>query len=259
MLESDISELLPAAFFAVHTLCLVFFLAALIMAVFKYHGPAGWLFAGGVLWAAANLALIFLAARRPPVYGLFESVTTIGVVAGITYFRHRRVWQDPENLKNQSATLLTASAAMVFLCGLVFAGPVTLNHDFFMYANPWVKSFFFCRLVAAGIILTVGIFFAAALKNSGPPVSWKNFILRQNLLFMLGMLFFLISEFSGSVWSLKGWGDSWRWSGNFFQSTAIFFLFMLNFHLPPGFFSRIQGRRLLGTLSCFTIVFLFLY
>jgi hypothetical protein len=189
-------------------------------------------------------------------YGLFEAITPIVLVAGMVYYieaaAHRQT-----NLP--AAALMAGSGIMAFVCGLVFTGPVALNHDFFMYANPWVRSFFFFRLVSAGIILGAGIYFVAALKKGMEPVSSGNFISRQNLLFLLGMLFFLISEFSGSVWCLKGWGDSWRWSGNFFQSTAIFFLFMLNFHMPPGALGRIRSRSILGTASCAAIIFLFLY
>lgn len=240
----------------IHGLAFAGFLTALILCAAARERAAEKVFTATVTAASVNLALIFILARRPPVYGLFESVTAISVVTGLVYFKNRIT---PNGSKAPIAVLAAASGILAALCALVFTGPVALNHDFFMYANPWVQSFFFFRLVSAGIILGVGILFVAALKKDMEPVSAGNFISRQNLLFLLGMLFFLISEFSGSVWCLKGWGDSWRWSGNFFESTAIFFLFMLNFHIPPGIFSRIQSRSLLGIASCLIIVFLFLY
>lgn len=247
---------IPIAFPILHGLAFAGFLIALILGATGRGRAAGMAIAAAVTAAAANLLLIFIAARRPPVYGLFESVTAMVVVAGLVYFKHRT---GPDGSPAPPAPTIAASAILSALCGVVFTGPVALNHDFFMYADPWVRSFFFFRLVSAGIILGAGIFFAANLKNAAGMVSPGNFLTRQNTLFLLGMLFFLVSEFSGSVWCLKGWGDSWRWSGNFFQSTAVFFLFMLNFHIPPGTLSRLQSRNVLGAASSFIIVFLFLY
>ena len=80
------------------------------------------------------------------------------------------------------------------------------------------------------------------------------------MLFLLGAILFLSSELSGSIWCLKGWGDSWHWSENFLQSAAIFFLIMINFHIPSHLLLKNTGiRNSLGALSSLTVVILFLW
>ena len=208
-------------------------------------------FLAGLFCLSLNLALLIFSAGRLPLYGMFESMTTILWVVGICLYLETkpRPW----------AGAVPGIGAMLALGAFMCFFPLRANHDFFMYANPWVQSFFFFRLLSAGIIAYAGIQSAAAwagVRENQPQV---HEIRRRHMLFLLGAILFLSSELSGSIWCLKGWGDSWHWSENFLQSAAIFFLIMLNFHIPSHLLRSTGIRNSLGALTSLTVVILFLW
>ncbi len=249
--------LIPDLFPIAHGMIAAGFVTAFILGAARRRKAAQAVFLAGQILLTAQLAMIVLASRRPPLYGMFESVTAILWTAGVCFSISAFTKTNPP-----SATLSelpVCCGVMAFLSGLMFFWPIRLNPDFFMYADPWVQDFFVFSLVSAGVMLYAGIAFAAAAIDGVESFSERNQIKDGNLLFLIGTLFFLASEFSGAVWCLRGWGDSWRWSGNFFQSTAIFFLLLLNLHIPSNLFGRAQARNIFGAVSCAGIFFLFLH
>lgn len=233
-----------------HGLGFAGFLIALALTMGQRERAAGYAFLTGLAGVSLNLALIIIAAQRLPLYGMFESITTIlWVTAACLFF----------NREKRTAITTISYGFMALLGGCLFFFPVQLNHDFFLYSSPWVQCFFFFRLLSAGVLFFTGIRFAVALTDTIPPDGRITYAKQQTRLLLAGAVLFLCSEFSGSVWCLKGWGDSWRWSENFFQSAAIFFLIMLNLHIPLRLLQHPQARRALGALSSFAAVFLFLW
>jgi len=245
------TQITNALFPVIHILSFFGLLLALILLIRKKYKPAGYAFLIALAGLFVNFILIIIAAKRLPLYGMFESLTTILCIVGMCLYLSKPFQASPK--------AIIGYGVMTLISGFMLFFPLQLNHDFFMYSSPWVQSFFFFRLMAAGIILFTGIRFTAELRS---PSTTNNPILPPKpiyLLFLFGTVLFLCSEFSGSVWCLKGWGDSWHWSENFFQSAAIFFLVMLNLHIPIRTFRTQKSRSVLGALSAYTIVFLFLW
>jgi len=233
-----------------HGLGLSGFLTALGLAIGQKPVAAAYAFLAGMGGLLLNWGLIIVAAQRLPLYGMFESMTTILLIAGGCLFFDR---------KKRAGADTIGYGFMALLSGCLFLFPLGLNHDFFLYKSPWVQCFFFFRLLSAGVLFFAGIRFTVALTDAIAPANRMAYAKQQARLLLAGTVLFLLSEFSGSVWCLKGWGDSWRWSENFFQSAAIFFLIMLNLHIPLHLLHHRRARTALGALSSFAVVFLFLW
>ncbi len=242
-----------AAFPAVHGFVIAGFAASFFLSAAGRKTAGGRTFRLTMLLLTACILLIVFAAKRLPLYGMFESITTILWSAGLCFYIYGGV------RKASASEFFLCCAVMLLISGLVLTGQAGLSSDFFMYQVPWVQSFFFSARIAAGIILFAGIRYSAALKDSFDSRSPGSCPKNQDFLLLAGAVFFLCSEFSGSIWCLKGWGDSWRWSSNFFQSAAIFFLLMLNLHIPLSLSARPRIVNALGAFSSYAAVFLFLY
>jgi len=246
-----INGAITLGFPVVHGMLLLCLSLSLLFSISRSVQAARYAFLAGLLCLSLNLALLLLSAQRLPLYGMFESMTTILWVAGICLYLETkaRPWA------GAIPGIGTMAALGAFMCFF----PLQANHDFFMYANPWVQSFFFFRLLSAGIILYAGIRSAAAWAGVREKPNPVHEIRRRHMLFLLGTILFLSSELSGSIWCLKGWGDSWHWSENFLQSAAIFFLIMLNLHIPSHLLKSAGTRERLGTLSALAMVILFVW
>lgn len=193
----------------------------------------------GCLSLSVHLLVMIAVIRRLPLYGGYETVTVVLWTGGMLFLFSPRMF---DHRKNQ---ILFGVVLGLMSLWPVLAG-LKVNHDFFMYASYWVQGFFFFKLLAAGVMLRVGLAVAASLRNGR--------VVFEKRLFMAGAVLFLCSELSGSIWCLLGWGDSWHWSGNFFQSTIVFFIMMLNLHIPSSSHMRRQWVTWLHLLSPFFII-----
>jgi hypothetical protein len=236
---------------AAHAMAVAALALSLLLWLGRKRRAAGCLFPAALVCLGVNLALIVGTGSRLPLYGMFESATTILWVAGCGLLLARG--------RAGSTEFGVGCGVLAFLGAAAGFFPLGMNHDFFMYASAWVQGFFFFRLVSAGILLLAGIGFLAILADARKPGAGPCPQKRQARLLLAAAVFFLLSELSGSIWCLKGWGDTWLWSGNFFQSAAVFFLIMINLHIPPGMLRSVAGKSALGTLSSFAAIFLFLW
>jgi hypothetical protein len=155
--------------------------------------------------------------------------------------------------ENRSYGYLYVSLA--FLLYLLFV-PHKSGEDYFMYENPWVVLFFQFRITSLALFSYAFSVYICLLstRNSATVLMHKgrNFTL-------LGAVFFLSGEFSGSVWAWLGWGDPWRWSNGFYMATVIFILALATSHLPlkimtnPKNKIRVQAGILLLIILIYTI------
>ena len=87
----------------------------------------------------------------------------------------------------------------------------------------------------------------------------KIIMYRARNFLLTGIVIYLASEWSGSLWCLNWLGDTWRWSGGFFKSTVIFLLVMASFHLPPSFAKSLQIRAIIGSGPALFIIWMIFY
>lgn len=197
----------------------------------------------GFLLLSIHIGMFVFSLHRLPLVGGYESISVLAwTLAGLLVARPR--------YRDDRAVLVLFGLALTLLCAAGGLARLQLNHDYFMYVSPLAQGFFFLKQLSAGVMLTATLGLTVAL------ISGRKDFDRQ--LFMAGAIVFLCSELSGSIWCLLGWGDSWHWSDNFFESAMVFFLFMLNFHLPVSLTRRIPWRLglHLGTAAAITGLFI---
>ncbi|GAU07402.1 hypothetical protein [Desulfoplanes formicivorans] len=187
--------------------------------------------------------------ERLPLFGAYEALTYTAFVVGFL-----ELWAGSSHQGLKRQTLLTGIMTSLLLFPLVFRSDVMPRPSFFLYSHPLVACFFFCRLTALGFFAHAGIaYLAGAIPSDNPNIRLTSETRGRNFL-LLGTVVFLLSEFAGSLWCYAGWGDSWRWSGNFFRSTMFFLLIMLGLHLPARWKTQPRMTCCIGSFACLFIV-----
>jgi len=237
-------DLIPGAAILLTLAALCFLATAILAGAGKQGRPAVVTLVAGWLLLSLHAGLTISHLRRLPLVGGYEAVTVLSWTIATLLLVRGRLGRDRAVLVLSGPVLGLMSAGAVFF-------RLQLNHDYFMYASLLSQGFFFFKLLSAGLLLTVSLALLATLAACRP--------LFDKRLFMAGAIVFLCSELSGSIWCLRGWGDSWHWSDNFFESMLVFFVFMVNFHLPPSLFSRNSRRMPLHLASALIITGLFLW
>jgi hypothetical protein len=113
-----------------------------------------------------------------------------------------------------------------------------------MYEHPTVIGFFQFRIWALAFLLLSSFNYLAGIKGLKASHGLSR---GRNYLFTAAILY-LMGEFSGCTWCLLWLGDYWRWSSGFFESTLVFLLMMLIFHLPQSWVGNPKLKALAGGL-----------
>ncbi len=208
-------------------------------------GKSQWGRFTGCVGTAFNLlifSLIVFSAHRLPIFGNFESVTTITLVLGVLHLSSLFCSAPSDRRFYDSHAKWIYISIFLLLSYLAFF-PKTLNQDFFMYDDIRVIVFFHFRILASGVFVYAALTYGAALFHGFPAYVHigRNYLLT-------GTVIFLISEFSGSLWCLNWWGDSWHWSKGFLKASCLFLTAMLACHLPPKWNLSIRIRGIIGSI-----------
>ena len=195
----------------------------------------------GTLLSFIVLITIFLKAGRPPIFGTFESVMTIITVTGFLSLL-QEIFNKKQMGKDQVMSSWTWGANLVLLFLLGFF-PKDLNPDFYMYDDIRVIVFFHFRILASALFL-----YAALILKDAFRYGWSTYGHMGRNFLLTGAALFLISEFSGSLWCLNWFGDSWHWSKGFLKASCLFLTAMLPFHIPPNWNVSHRWRAVLGSL-----------
>jgi len=172
--------------------------------------------------------LIILSAHRLPIFGVFESVTTLTLILGLLHLSSLFTGNTSDRLIHYAHSKWIYVSIVLLLIYLAFF-PKAVNEDFYMYDNIRVVVFFNFRIVSCAVFLYSALTLCAALYHGFPGYihMGRNFLLA-------GAAIFLISEFSGSLWCLSWWGDSWHWSKGFLKASSLFLPAMMACHVPPS-------------------------
>jgi hypothetical protein len=221
------------------------FLIELVCRLAKKPGTAVVVRTLGIGICIFSVLFIVFTAKRPPLFGPFEAGSYIILILLLLSAGNRR----------NTFFLINASVILGILA-LQFAHPLGMNEDYYMYNNIWVILFFNLRLTAAGFfvhgaVLHLSYFFEspdqaktseAGTSEAGAtktiPADTGAVLKQARVRTLTGAVVYLCSEWSGSLWCLNWFGDSWQWSNGFFKASLLFLLVMLTCHLPP-----VPGRK----------------
>jgi len=198
---------------------------------------------------AANGAVIIFIVKLSghfPVFKLFESfmlLTFILGTLGLLFSKPEgslpniRMWVWIEVLFILSVTLLYSNKP----------SPLKYNSSYI-----FMVLFQGLRIISCAVMLfssTHFIQFRIQEKIQSP--SAKYHMKQGRKFLLLSTIIFLCSEYFGSIWSLNGWGDFWRWNEGFYQSTLIVIYLMLVFHMPGKGRQSEKTKALLGGICGF--------
>lgn len=201
----------------------------LAAAVSFFSGTRWSRWAGNAGFALNMLSFFLIAytARRLPIFGSFESITTLTLVLACLHVVNLYASRGNRRRFHSYHARWVYSAIFLLLIYLSFY-PKVLNQDFYMYDDFRVILFFHLRMLSSGIFIYAGLIYGASLRcRLGDRLhAGRNFLLT-------GAVVFLTSEFFGSLWCLAWFGDSWHWSGGFLKASGLFLTAMLACHPPP--------------------------
>jgi len=246
--------------FIVYSAMVVFFLTALVLGLLKQVRWGKFVGFLGSAACGAGVTWLMFSEQRLPLFGALESVMYVSfVLTLLANFTLPRV----EAVCKQRLTLVT-HGVICLLLAVQATRPMAFNADFFMYDNLWVNLFFNLRLNAAGVLIwaailfIVGVWFCEAKdakKTSGRATSDR--LIHQGRNFLLaGIVVYLMSEWSGSLWCLNWLGETWQWSRGFLKAAIIFLLAMIASHLPISMGGLPRAKALFGICPGIYIFFM---
>ena len=197
---------------------------------------------------AAVLTLIVVSSGHLPVFNLFESfLLVIFVLGGLGIFCSK-----PEDAFPCVRIWIWLEIMVLF--GITFFSSKTPSFFSYAHDNLYVVLFHAFRIVALALALFSSAQFIQfrVERNRDAPANELSNTGRNYLL--LSAIFFLAGEYVGIIWCRNGWGDLWRWSAGFFQSTLIVLYLMLVFHIPGKNYRSESFRSLLGGMSGFVML-----
>lgn len=158
------------------------------------------------------------------------------------------------------ACLSGSFSFFAFLVMLIIPfGRMEVAENYLIYSKPEIVLFFQFRMLSMAFFLySLSLFFDAYLHVVDNQFFANKLRLARNFV-ILGAAFFLGGEFFGSIWSLNGWGDPWRWSKSFFMASVMFFLSMLALHIPISFMKTAKHYVVVPALPIFAILIVYLF
>ncbi|UCF55913.1 MAG: cytochrome c biogenesis protein CcsA [Deltaproteobacteria bacterium] len=119
---------------------------------------------------------------------------------------------------------------ILILFGISLVFPFELKPPVYRYSILMSQLFF--QLEALGFVLMA---FSSAycllyLVEKKRPENRKPFLTKGRNYLLIGFVFFLASQFFGSIWSLQGWGDYWMWGKMSFMGVVLWFYVMFVIH-----------------------------
>lgn len=226
------------------------FLLAGILGLCNRKKTAYWMAWSGLGLLCAAAVNSWLQVQRLPVYGLFESNLYMALVLAVCVQWIGRSNRDADWIQSWGSLLV------VVLLSLALLEPGKLQPNYYLYQFLSVQLFFFLRLSAGGVLMLAWLLYTRSwlrLLQDKQQGNAQAGLKPAVSVLLLGSILFLGSELAGTVWCALGWGDTWHWSQNFFESAAMFLLFMLPLHLPPWLKKSVR-RAGTGSLCTLAVI-----
>ncbi len=133
-----------------------------------------------------------------------------------------------------------------------------INSNYYMYNKYYVIIFFQFRITAIAMFLFAMANYASVLFTDTDIEYSKTIMHRARNFILLGAIFYLLGEFSGSYWCFLWWGDPWHWSKGFFLASAMFLLSMISSHIPAKYINTTRKKAIYSLLPSLVIFVIYL-
>jgi hypothetical protein len=226
--------------------------ACCLAAVFTWFSFSKWIHA--VLWTFVFVSLTALVVKlgtlghHLPIFGetleaplaVAWTLCLAGIVAQFLFKRERE--------------------APFMMLGVLLCVAFTLHQsiephpDAFWYAHWTATMFFLFRVVSIAGTLFSGSFYAAAIFDQKASAERTERIWMGRNFLIASIILFGISELSGSIWAMKGWGEFWVFNPGFLSSAGSFLILLIPFHLSNRWTKNPQTRPTIAVLC--SVVFM---
>ncbi len=211
------------------------FSTAFVLGLFKQVRWSRGVGLAGTVACGAGVVWLMVTEKRLPLYGSLEAIVYVSFVLTLV----ERFASSPVPPGSRNRLLIVTHGVVCLLLVVQARRPMAFNADFFMYDNLWVNLFFNLRLNATALFVWAAI---VSMVGAWSPLDENAFSreARDRLMhggrnyLLTGIAVYLVSEWSGSLWCLNWFGDSWQWSRGFFKAGIIFLLVMTASHLPQS-------------------------
>lgn len=222
--------------------------SAFALALLNLKKAEKWLGLMALTSNAVALMLIIISSGHLPVFNLFESFLLVTFVLGALgifcskpddSFPDVRMWVWMEIIILFGITLFFTKTPSLFL----------YDHDYL-----YILLFFGFRVVALAVMLFSTAQFIQFRVERKRGISKNGRLHKGRNFLVLSAIIFIVAEYVGIIWCQNGWGDFWRWSEGFFQSTLIVLYLMVAFHIPGRNYRAESIRSLIGSMSGFVML-----
>ena len=233
-------------------------LLTFILLLYLSAGALSWLKNSGHIRKLLILALIShtwklvsysLQSGHLPIFNPAETLSFTAFVIGLLTLLSS--WRNPHQVWVQRWSLAT----IVLLLATAILWPTPPPCYDYNHSYPYAVAFHLFRRLALALGLFASTLFLSSLITPSTALQSATQLRFQGRnTIMVAVLLYLLSEDTGIIWCLRGWGDIWHWSPGFMISTMVLVYLMLALHIPGG--SRKPGLwySLVG-LSCGPLMF----
>ena len=237
---------MQAPLMVAYTTAFICYFFTLVFSFLKMRGAENCI--ASIALAANGAAIIFIVklSGHLPVFKLFESFLLLTFILGALGLLFSKPEESLPNIRMWVWIEVLVILSVTLLCPNKPSLVQYNNSYIFMALFHWL------RIISCAMMLfssTHFIQFRIQEKIQSPSAKYH---LKQGRNFLLlSTIIFLGSEYAGSIWSLNGWGDFWRWNEGFYQSTLIIICLMLVFHIPGKSSQSEKIKALLGGICGF--------
>jgi hypothetical protein len=199
------------------------------------------LFALALAMNGMTLIVMLITSGHLPVFNIFESFLLAAFILGALGLS--RLGND----HHRNTVRAWAWVEILLLFSIILFYPKEVSPERYNHSDLFVILFHGFRIAALAVMLFASAHYLAFLGTSAS--SGKDILHQARNYLLLGAILFLLSEYTGILWCLSGWGDFWRWNYGFLSSTFILLYLMLVFHLPGKSLFPLRLMAVIGLMS----------
>jgi hypothetical protein len=187
-----------------------------------------------------------------PSHFLFERFIELGFGLGMLLWIVS-FWEDTRRIGRYLLLMI------LMVLGLCLIFPMDLIPPIYRYSLVAAQLFF--QLEALAFILLVfssGYFLVYLFEKRNlekKHADGEAYLQKGRIYLLIGFIVFLASQFSGSIWSLQGWGDYWMWGKNSLAGVVIWFYIMFVIHCRYIYACRGRFEAGVGSLQFLMVLF----
>ena len=176
-----------------------------------------------VLFNGMTFFCMTLKSGHLPTHYLFERFVELSFGVGLLLLV-MSFFEDTKSLARYIIMMI------LILFGVCLFFPKMAKLPAYRYKYITAQLFFQFEVLSFILVVFACAFYCMYLVQGKAGDGGLEIIFKARLYLIIGFLFFLTSQFFGSIWSLQGWGDYWVWGKMSFASVTLWFYIMYVIH-----------------------------